>query len=59
MENAISVPIDTNSLSTCIGNKPAKMAVIIEANIVALCGTPCFEWTFENIFGSSPSLDME
>ena len=34
--NAIRVPIDTNSLRTCKGNRPAISPVAILANIVAL-----------------------
>lgn len=34
--NAINVPIDTSSLSTCNGNRPAINPVTILANMVAL-----------------------
>jgi len=55
MVNAISVPIDTNSLSTLSGKIPAIKPVAIPAKIIAFCGTPLLAPTFENNFGSKPS----
>lgn len=58
MVNAINVPIDTNSLSTCSGNNPANIPVIMQAKTVELCGTRCLLCIFEKNLGKRPSLDI-
>ena len=59
MVKAIRVPIDTSSLRTWRGKSPAINAVTMLAKIVALWGTPCLSFTFENTFGNNPSLEIE
>src|ERR1700756_5903397 len=52
---ASKVPIETNSLSTPIGKRPAKVAATIPVTAVVTCGVLKVEWTFVKTLGNSPS----
>src|SRR3569623_1419466 len=57
--NANNVPIDVMSPTMSPGTKPANAPTRTKNTRFALYGVKYFGWTSENIFGTSPSRDIE